>query len=187
MSKPPPKGDFWRAFAAVTILPINGSQKAVLGCLIDHANPKNGLCYPREALIAAETAIPIRTVERAVADLLRTPYLSRNRRPQSSNTYNINFDALLKDWDDYKARGAAYRVADQETVTEAVTVTEPSPMTKVTRQKWRINPSNVAGLYRQEWRINRKREQEKKKRNPEWRHRCAATAIALRLFRLQAK
>jgi hypothetical protein len=88
-------------------------------------------------LIAAETAIPIRTVERAVADLLRTPYLSRNRRPQSSNTYNINFDALLKDWDDYKARGAAYRVAVQETVTKAVTVTEPSPMTK-------SHPSEVA-------------------------------------------
>ena len=77
MGKPPSKGNFWRAFAAVTILPINGSQKAVLGCLIDHANPNNGLCYPSEALIAAEIAHSIRTVERAIADLLRK--LSGNR------------------------------------------------------------------------------------------------------------
>jgi hypothetical protein len=87
---PPAKGHFWRTFAAVAILKISGSQKTVLGCLVDHANPKNGRCYPSEALIAAETGLPIRTVERAVADLLLTPYLSRKRRNQSSNIYSIS-------------------------------------------------------------------------------------------------
>lgn len=138
MSRPPSKGDFWRAFAAVTILPINGSQKAIFGCLIDHANPKTGLCYPSEALIAAETGHPIRTVERAVAGLLLTPYLSRKQRPQSSNDYAINFDVLLKAWDAYKGRGAAYRASkagDQETVTE--TVTDRS-------RKAKSSPSKVA-------------------------------------------
>jgi hypothetical protein len=111
MSKLPSKGEFWQAFAAATILPINGSQKTVLGCLLDHANPKSGSCYPSEALIAAETGCPTRTVQRAIADLLRTPYVSRQRRTQSSNSYSINFDALLNAWADYKARGAAYRAS----------------------------------------------------------------------------
>jgi hypothetical protein len=131
---PPAKGHFWRTFAAVAILKISGSQKTVLGCLVDHANPKNGLCYPSEALIAAETGLPIRTVERAVADLLLTPYLSRKRRNQSSNIYSINFDALLEAWDDYKGRGAAYRLRRENGCATDAEDKRPS-------QKWRINPS----------------------------------------------
>ena len=78
MSKLPPDVEFWKAFAAVNLLPrsINGTMKAVLGCLIDHANPKSGRCVPSEGRIAAMIKRPLRTVERAVAELLRTPYLS---------------------------------------------------------------------------------------------------------------
>lgn len=97
------------AYAAVTILHLNDSQKAILGCLLDHVNKTTGLCYPSEELMARETGRSIRTVERAVAGLLLTPYLSRQRRRQSSSSYRINYNALLQAWDDYKARGAAHR------------------------------------------------------------------------------
>jgi hypothetical protein len=144
MSKPPPKLEWWRVYAAVTILPINGSQKAVLGCLVDHTNPKSGLCYPSEALIAAEIKRPLRTVERAVSKLERTPYLSVKPRSQSSNSFDINFDALLKAFDAYKARGAAYRATDQEAVTAPVTETVTETVTPLL-PKPKSHPSKVAG------------------------------------------
>jgi hypothetical protein len=115
MSMPPSKGKFWQALAAVNVLPVNSPQKAVLGCLVHHANPGNGLCYPSEALIAAEIKKPLRTVERAVSGLLTTPYVSRSRRPQSSNSYVINFEALLREFAAFKARGEEYRNAREAT------------------------------------------------------------------------
>ena len=43
MSTPPPFDvEMWTIYLAVTFLPLNGMQKAVLGCLIDHANPTTG-------------------------------------------------------------------------------------------------------------------------------------------------
>lgn len=139
MSSPPPKGTFWRAFAAITVLPVNGTQKAVLGCLVDHANPKSGLCYPSEALIAAEIGRPLRAIERAVADLLKTRYVSRKRRTCSSNLYEINFDAILNEWDAYKARGTNHRHASNVVIQPVTqTVTEQPPKTE-------RRPSKVAG------------------------------------------
>ena len=184
LSKPPAKGKFWRAFAAVTILPINGSQKAVLGCLIDHANPKSGLCYPSEALIAAEIARPIRTVERAVADLLLTPYLSRKRRHQSSNVYSINFDALLKrgmptrhaEWPiEWRVRKRLRKWLRNRRRDEKSPVKSGGSI----RQKWRVIPSRVADKQKK-----RTGKEEKKSRmaSP-----LRGDGVALRLFRLQAK
>jgi hypothetical protein len=62
MRKPPPKGEFWRAFAAVTILPISGTDKAVLGCLVDFANSETGACWPGQNTIARATRKDIRVV-----------------------------------------------------------------------------------------------------------------------------
>ena len=119
MSKPPPKGKFWRAFAAVTILPITGADKAVLGCLVDFANSETGACWPGQTTIARATGKDIRAVKRSVQNLIKTPYLKRTqryranntpdlksmqRRHHTSNSYEIGWDALLQAFDAYKQR-----------------------------------------------------------------------------------
>ena len=117
MSKPPSKGDFWRAFAAVTILPISGTDKAVLGCLVDFANSETGACWPGQNTIARATGKDIRAVKRSIQNLIKTPYLKRRQRYRAStpdfmstqlhhtsNLYEIGWDALLQAFDAYKQR-----------------------------------------------------------------------------------
>jgi Helix-turn-helix domain len=118
MRKPPPKGEFWRAFAAVTILPISGTDKAVLGCLVDFANSETGACWPGQNTIARATGKDIRAVKRSIQNLIKTPYLKRTQRYRASNPsdlmstqrhhtsnlYEIGWDALLQAFDAYKQR-----------------------------------------------------------------------------------
>lgn len=144
MRKPPPGLEWWSVYLAIGVLPLNGSEKAVLTCLVDHANSKSGRCVPSEGRIAAMIKRPLRTVERAVTQLGRTPYLSVKPRPQSSNSYSINFDALLKAFDAYKAQGAAYsarKATYRRTVPEPVTLTVTEPVTL----RLKSHPSKVAG------------------------------------------
>jgi hypothetical protein len=109
MSKPPPKGQWWKVFAAINILSITGADKAVLSCLVEHANAKTGRCFPAQSLVAVETGCDLRVVVRSVANLLKTIYVARSRRRQTSNMYEINFDALLEAFAEYKRRGAVFR------------------------------------------------------------------------------
>ena len=87
--------EWWRYLRAVTLLPLRArSDLAVLGCLLDHANPTTGQCYPCQQLISNETGLDLRTVERAIVRLVGTPYLSKERRGCSSNAYHVNWKAL---------------------------------------------------------------------------------------------
>ena len=87
--------EWWRYLRAVTLLPLRArSDLTVLGCLLDHANPTTGQCYPCQQLISNETGLDLRTVERAIVRLVGTPYLSKERRGCSSNAYHVNWKAL---------------------------------------------------------------------------------------------
>jgi hypothetical protein len=99
---PPPNSEKWWASVAILFCRLNGAEKAILGCLVDHANIANGRCDPSESCIAWETGYPLRTVKRAISTLLRSPYLSRTRRGTSSNAYHLKWGALLLAFDSYE-------------------------------------------------------------------------------------
>ena len=63
----------WRArnlvdihWALTAIKTPSESYNRVLSCIIDHANPHNGLCYPSQSIIAIETGYSVETVKRAI-------------------------------------------------------------------------------------------------------------------------
>src|SRR5262249_25672899 len=114
MTRPVPEGDMWKVFFGVGVLRLSGTDKAVLTCLIEHANSETGLCYPSETTIAAEIGRDLRAVERSIANLIRTPYLTRQRRKQTSSIYTIKFAPILKAFDDYKARQKALSTSRQK-------------------------------------------------------------------------
>ena len=58
-------GPKWKARAGLARLKLNGAEYAVMMCLIDRWNPKNGLCYPSEEFIAGWTDRNPRAVRRA--------------------------------------------------------------------------------------------------------------------------
>lgn len=53
-------------WALTAIKTPSESYNRVLSCIIDHANPHNGLCYPSQSIIAIETGYSVETVKRAV-------------------------------------------------------------------------------------------------------------------------
>ena len=42
------------------------SYNSIFSCIIDHANPGDGLCYPSQSIIAIETGYSVDTVQRAI-------------------------------------------------------------------------------------------------------------------------
>jgi hypothetical protein len=43
------------------------SYNRIFSCIIDHANPHTGICYPSQSIIAIETGYSVKTVKRAIA------------------------------------------------------------------------------------------------------------------------
>jgi hypothetical protein len=75
----PPTYAKWRALLGVLFMPKwSGAAKAVMGCLISHANPTTGRCDPGHARIAKMLELPTRTVERAMRFLKTTPTFGGN-------------------------------------------------------------------------------------------------------------
>jgi hypothetical protein len=91
----PPTSAKWRALLGVLFMPRwSGAAKAVMGCLISHANPTTGRCDPGHARIAKMLELPVRTVERTMRFLRTTRYVWWERRGDCSNAYHIDWDAL---------------------------------------------------------------------------------------------
>ena len=84
---PPPGGKKLLACYAILFTRLSSSEKAVLGCFVKHANPKTGRRDPSQTRIARMTGLSKSSVERAIASLLKTEYLSRQRRGHSTNAY----------------------------------------------------------------------------------------------------
>ena len=105
--EPPPEGKKLLSCYGILFSKLSSSQKAVLGCLVKHAHPRTGRCHPGQARIARMTGLSKSSVERAVASLCKTPYLSRQRREYSTNAYRIGWSALLRDFEECEKRGGA--------------------------------------------------------------------------------
>ena len=104
----PPEGKKLLSCYGILFSKLSSSQKAVLGCLVKHAHPRTGRCHPGQARIARMTGLSKSTVERAVASLCETPYLSRQRREHySTNAYRIGWSALMHDFKECEKRGGA--------------------------------------------------------------------------------
>jgi hypothetical protein len=62
----------WRARDLLDIhWPLTGiecpaSYNRIMSCIIGHANPKDGVCYPRQSTVAIETGYSLETVKRAI-------------------------------------------------------------------------------------------------------------------------
>jgi hypothetical protein len=95
----PPPGPKWQAKQGLHRLSLNGSEAAVLWCLIDHASSKTGRCYPSQPRMAEILSIPEATVRRAVRTLrgkhLITIITRRNTRGERFNSYLINWPPLF--------------------------------------------------------------------------------------------
>jgi len=103
----PPKNQKLLCCYGILFSDLSSSQKAVLGCLVKHAHPRTGRCHPGQARIARMTGLSKSTVERAIASLCKTPYLSRQRREYSTNAYRIGLSALLKHFEKCEKRAGA--------------------------------------------------------------------------------
>ena len=91
----PPPGPKWKAKQGLNRLNLNGAEHDVMGCLVDRASSKSGLCYPSEEFIAGWTGRPLRTVQRAISSLWHKRLINITRRSLTSNRYFIQWDALF--------------------------------------------------------------------------------------------
>ena len=103
---PPKKGTKWKAGLSVLYTTdLNKAEATVLHCFIDHANQFHGRCDPGVSRVAWITALPKRTVERAINGLKRKKYLLRQRRgTETSAATHINWNKLKSVFDAWKAR-----------------------------------------------------------------------------------
>ena len=85
----------WKAAKALYRLKLSGTEHQVLGCLIDLANSKTGLCYPSEEYISGWIDRPLRSVQRAISSLRRKKLIEVVWRSQTSNRYFINWQRLF--------------------------------------------------------------------------------------------
>jgi biotin operon repressor len=75
------------------------SFNRVLSCIIDHANPHNGLCYPSQAIIAIETGVSVDTVKRAIKWWKKQGFLvTESRGLGHALAYHPQWDLLESFW-----------------------------------------------------------------------------------------
>jgi hypothetical protein len=104
--EPPPDGEKGWAYLAVLLLNVKQrmtpAAMAVLGTLIDHANPKTGQCNPSVTRISVGAGVSRRTAFRSLAELQEfglVANLAKNHngaRRRRGNAYQINWAELLE-------------------------------------------------------------------------------------------
>jgi Helix-turn-helix domain len=96
----------WRArnlvdihWALTAIKTPSESYNRVLSCIIDHANPHSGLCYPSQSIIAIETGCSVETVKRAVKWWKKQGFLKTESRGLGrALAYHPQWDLLESFW-----------------------------------------------------------------------------------------
>ena len=121
----PPPDAKWKAKQGLNQLNLNGAEHDVMGCLIDRASSKSGLCYPSEEFIQGWTGRPMRTIQRAIRTLWDKRLINITRRSLTSNRYFIQWEPLFAAYRAQKAfergvtlasrRRHAQKVADHDT------------------------------------------------------------------------
>ena len=86
--------------------PLRGSRKAVLRCLVDHANNKTNNCYPGQDRISGITGHSIKTVIRSIwviktVGIIRVERKTFNRQGRMGvkNTYTMQFGFVASEAD----------------------------------------------------------------------------------------
>jgi hypothetical protein len=91
------------------------SYNRIMSCIIGHANPKDGVCYVRQKLIAIETGYSRDTVKRAVKWWKAQGFLETESRGLAhALAYHPQWDLLEMHWiaasEDIQAQKQAWRV-----------------------------------------------------------------------------
>jgi hypothetical protein len=75
------------------------SYNRILSCIIGHANPEDGLCYPRQSIIAIETGYSVETVRRAIRWWEKQGFLKTESRGLAhALAYHPQWDLLESFW-----------------------------------------------------------------------------------------
>ena len=101
----PGKDQKWRARDLLDIhwnlvgIECAASFNRIMSCIVGHANPNNGACFPRRETIARETGYSVATVKRAIKwwiklDFLKTESLGLGH----ARAYHPQWDSLEKCW-----------------------------------------------------------------------------------------
>lgn len=77
--------------------PADSSQRFVLLAIADNASDDGGNAYPAVETLAKKCALSERTVIRALDALVKNNYLTRRRRKDTSNMYQIVLSSLVGD------------------------------------------------------------------------------------------
>jgi DNA-binding transcriptional MocR family regulator len=127
----------WRArnlidihWALVEIETPSASYNRIFACIIDHANPEDGLCYPSQSIIAIETGYSIDTVQRAIRWWKEQGFLKTERRGIArALAYHPQWNLLEGFWkgvtSDIEEQKASYRMKGRYDVPHEGAVREP--------------------------------------------------------------
>jgi hypothetical protein len=75
------------------------SFNRILSCIVGHANPTTGTCYPRHAIIAIETGFSVETVRRAIRWWKKQGFLkTESRGIGHALAYHPQWDLLESFW-----------------------------------------------------------------------------------------
>jgi hypothetical protein len=90
------------------------SYNSIFSCIIDHANPGDGLCYPSQSIIAIETGYSVDTVQRAIGWWEKHRFLKiESRGLGRALAYHPQWDLLEEFWigvtSDIEDQKASYR------------------------------------------------------------------------------
>jgi Helix-turn-helix domain len=112
----------WRArnlvdihWALVEIETPSASYNRIFACIIDHANPNDGLCYPSQSIIAIETGYSVDTVQRAIRWWKEQGFLKTERRGIArALAYHPQWNLLEGFWkgvtSDIEEQKSSYRI-----------------------------------------------------------------------------
>jgi Helix-turn-helix domain len=140
----PPPGPKWQAKKGLYRLGLNGTEHAVIGCLIDRANQHTGNCYPSVDFIARWTFRPERTIKLALASLRVKGLFVVIDRGTSSNAYLINWQLLFSAYREILAveNGNKERHLTKTCPTRGAE-TCPTSLQKPAPKPWKVEPWKV--------------------------------------------
>ena len=132
-----PPGPKWKAKQGLNRLNLNGAEHDVMGCLVDRASSKSGLCYPSEEFIQGWTGRPMRTVQRAIRSLWDKRLINITRRSVTSNRYFIQWTTLFAAYKQQKAFERGVTLASRRRHRKKWRIRYQK--WRITLQKWRLN------------------------------------------------
>ena len=114
-----------------------------MGCLVDKANSKSGLCYPSEEYIAGWTGRPLRTVQRAIRTLWEKRLINIIRRSATSNRYFVQWMPVFSAYWHQEAFEKRHAQRHAQKVAGEDAKSGGSPIQKVAAEPRKIEPRKM--------------------------------------------